>query len=52
MPLNHPLVCGLHVEDNLQIVTKGYNKYKLNYFWPDMPTYNHKDYIELYDFRQ
>lgn len=49
VPINHPLVCGLHTEDNLQLATKNYNQYKLNRFWPDMPNYSYKDYEELYD---
>ena len=44
VPINHPLVCGLHTEDNLQIVTANYNHFKSNYFWPDMPEYSYKDW--------
>ena len=36
VPLIHPLVCGLHVEDNLQIVTLAANIAKSNNHWPDM----------------
>lgn len=32
IPLNHPLVCGLHVESNLQILTESENQYKSNIF--------------------
>jgi len=32
VPLNHPLVCGLHVEHNLQIITKEENSKKNNKF--------------------
>ena len=32
IPLNHPLVCGLHVEHNLQILTKEANSKKNNRF--------------------
>jgi 5-methylcytosine-specific restriction endonuclease McrA len=35
IPLNHPLVCGLHVWDNLQILTKSANRSKRNKFDPD-----------------
>ncbi len=32
IPLRHPLVCGLHVENNLQILTKDENIAKSNSF--------------------
>lgn len=32
IPLTHPLVSGLHCEDNLQIITSRENSYKCNYF--------------------
>ena len=32
IPSNHPMVCGLHVENNLQILTKSENRKKCNYF--------------------
>lgn len=32
IPLNHPLVCGLHHEDNLQILTMEHNRRKHNHF--------------------
>lgn len=38
VPLQHPLVCGLHVEHNLQIIPKTANCGKRNLWWPDMPT--------------
>jgi hypothetical protein len=37
VPLKHPLVCGLHVWSNLQLLDKGMNSSKRNYYWPDMP---------------
>ena len=32
IPLNHPLVCGLHVESNLQVLLKEDNEFKNNTF--------------------
>ena len=37
VPLNSPLVCGLHTEDNLTIVIGQYNNRKNNRTWPNMP---------------
>lgn len=37
IPLKHPLVCGLHCESNMQIISSFDNKSKKNYWWPDMP---------------
>ncbi|WP_145997175.1 hypothetical protein [Ralstonia mannitolilytica] len=37
VPLQHPLVCGLHCESNLQIVDDLTNRKKGNRHWPDMP---------------
>jgi hypothetical protein len=37
VPLRHTLVCGLHVEANLEIVPLTVNRRKSNSFWPDMP---------------
>lgn len=36
IPINHPLVCGLHVENNLQLLTPQENREKWNTFdpWP------------------
>lgn len=35
VPLNHPRVCGLHVDWNLQPIPKGANGAKSNYWNPD-----------------
>jgi 5-methylcytosine-specific restriction endonuclease McrA len=37
VPINHPLVCGLHVEHNLQLLDGDANRAKGNLWWPDMP---------------
>jgi hypothetical protein len=37
VPLRSPLVCGLHVENNLQVIELSRNSAKRNRFWPDMP---------------
>ncbi len=36
VPLNNPMVCGLHVEHNLQVLTREENAKKGNRHWPDM----------------
>lgn len=38
VPLTSPLVCGLHVEHNLQIISTSANSIKGNRIWPDMPS--------------
>ena len=37
VPLQNPLVCGLHCWSNLQLLPEELNKSKGNRHWPDMP---------------
>jgi len=37
VPLQSPLVCGLHTEQNLQVITRQENNKKHNNVWPGMP---------------
>src|SRR3990167_2297296 len=37
IPITSKLVCGLHVENNLQVIPASENLKKHNKFWPDMP---------------
>lgn len=37
VPLHSRLVCGLHVEHNLRVITLAENQRKKNKYWPDMP---------------
>ena len=37
VPLQSDIVCGLHVEYNVQVIPKEVNKMKSNKYWPDMP---------------
>lgn len=37
VPLQSSLVCGLHCETNLQLLSKLGNSQKYNLHWPDMP---------------
>lgn len=40
VPLKHPLVCGLHVQDNLRCITAELNARKGNFYFPDsLPVY-------------
>lgn len=36
LQMNSKIVCGLHVEHNLQVVPAAYNMLKGNRIWPDM----------------
>lgn len=37
VPLQSPIVCGLHVEHNLRVIPRFENIIKGNRVWPDMP---------------
>lgn len=37
VPLKSHLVCGLHCEQNFQVIPSGVNQSKNNRHWPDMP---------------
>ena len=37
VPLNSKTVCGLHVENNIRVIPRFYNRSKGNRSWPDMP---------------
>jgi hypothetical protein len=37
VPMRSKWVCGLHCEDNLQVITQTENQTKHNSYWPDMP---------------
>ncbi len=41
VPLTSDVVCGLHCEDNLQLLGLSENSSKGNYYWPDMPEGSH-----------
>lgn len=48
VPLNSPLVCGLHWWANIQLMPIEENNVKANFSWPDMPEYTEQDLLELY----
>lgn len=37
IPLIHPLVCGLHCQQNLRNIDRRINQQKSNKYWPDSP---------------
>jgi hypothetical protein len=37
VPIQSPIVCGLHVHSNLQVIPGADNIRKGNLYWPDMP---------------
>lgn len=39
VPLKSDMVCGLHVQDNLQVLHQSDNSGKGNRWWPDMPEF-------------
>lgn len=51
IPLRHPHVCGLHVEDNLRIATTRENSNKSNNHWPDMFN-EQQDWVGSYEPQQ
>lgn len=46
VPLQSELVCGLHWEGNMQILTRRENYKKSNRWWPDMPAMDEFEYPE------
>lgn len=48
IPLNSPLVCGLHWYKNMQLMVELDNNQKGNIVWPGMPEYTLKDLNQLY----
>ena len=40
VPLQNKLVCGLHCEENLQVISMAENRKKHNNHWPNMPGEN------------
>ena len=42
VPIKSKVVCGLHCEQNLQIISEPENIVKSNKWWPDCPHENHE----------
>lgn len=49
VPLSSPIVCGLHVPWNLEIIPLPSNIIKSNHMWPGHPCEPHPLFIELPD---
>jgi hypothetical protein len=47
VPRNSPLVCGLHVHTNLQVIPADENMYKRNLRWPDKPQLSPSERAEV-----
>lgn len=47
VPLQSPIVCGLHVEQNMRVITAFENRSKRNRYWPDMPLTNNNERVEM-----
>jgi len=43
VPINSPLVCGLHYHKNIELMLAVPNSVKGNHHWPDMPDYTEDD---------
>lgn len=52
VPLNSPIVCGLHCEFNLQVLKGPENIRKSNRYWPDMPDESVWDWVASADFKE
>jgi hypothetical protein len=47
VPINSKFVCGLHVWENLQLLSRSENARKLNVLWPDMCDTSDKELISM-----